>query len=223
MKDITGNKYGRWTVLGFKHKDKDSKTYWKCKCECEREYIVRTDRLIRGKSLSCLHCRTLYSGEIKCINKYIEYDTYFKCIVSNGKSFLIDKDDYEVVNKINWTVSKNNVVASKNYLLHRYLLNIKDKSLVIDHINHNPKDNRKSNLRICTAHQNAMNCSIPINNTSGYKGVSWSKQHSKWISYIKYKYKKIHIGLFNNKIDAAIAYNDMAKKLFGQFACLNKI
>jgi len=97
----------------------------------------------------------------------------------------------------------------------------KDKQ--IDHINHNTLDNRKENLRIVTGSQNGMNQKLHKNNTSGYKGVHWFIYSKRWMAYIRLNSRKIHLGYFNSKIEAAYAYNYAALKYFGKFAKLNNI
>jgi HNH endonuclease/AP2 domain len=88
----------------------------------------------------------------------------------------------------------------------------------IDHINENPSDNRWSNLRLATKSQNMMNISKIKSNTSGYKGVGWSKSSQKWRAYIKVDKISYHLGLFDTKEKAAEAYADAANKLHGIFA-----
>jgi hypothetical protein len=93
----------------------------------------------------------------------------------------------------------------------------------VDHINGNGLDNRKSNLRLCERHENALNRVINYNNVSGYKGVSWFKPIKKWRAQIQYKKVVYYLGCFNKRIDAAKAYNAAALKYHGEFANLNKI
>lgn len=107
-------------------------------------------------------------------------------------------------------------------LLHRLVMNAPD-GMDVDHKNHNGLDNRRSNLRVCTRAQNLANTRPGRNNTSGYKGVSWSKQHRKWAAYIKINYKRRHLGLFMEKRDAATAYNTAAYEAWGEFAYLNDV
>ena len=78
--------------------------------------------------------------------------------------------------------------------MHRYILNLK-KGDMIDHINGNGLDNRRSNLRICTHTQNQANRRLSKNNTSGYKGVWWSGINNKWISVIAYQNKDYYFPL----------------------------
>jgi len=83
-------------------------------------------------------------------------------------------------------------------------------------------DNRRENLRSAMQAQQIMNGGLRRNNKSGFKGVSYFKQTKKWQAYIRHKYKRYHLGYFTNKLDAARAYNKVAKKLFSEFARLNK-
>lgn len=103
----------------------------------------------------------------------------------------------------------------------------------VDHKNQKKYDNRWVNLRECSESQNHANTGLQSNNTSGHKGVSWSKQSGKWMAYIKVKDQgigktdgkgqRIHLGFFVDKKDAARAYNAAALKYFGDFANLNVV
>lgn len=94
--------------------------------------------------------------------------------------------------------------------------------LVIDHINRNSLDNRRANLRIATGLQNARN-RVKINKkcSSIYKGVCWSKHHKKWAVQINDRKTSIHLGYFDDEIEAAKVYDAAAKKYHKEFACLN--
>ena len=89
--------------------------------------------------------------------------------------------------------------------------------MVVDHINLNPLNNRKSNLRICTKQQNEMNRPTRSHNTSGVTGVSKHKQTNKWRAYIEYNQKYIHLGLFNTKEEAIKARKEAELKYFGKY------
>ena len=90
----------------------------------------------------------------------------------------------------------------------------------VDHINGDRLDNRRENLRIVTNWQNQMNRGMTINNSSGYKGVRL-RRSGKWEAQIRVNKKAIFLGRFYDKLDAAHAYDDAAKKYFGEFARLN--
>ena len=104
--------------------------------------------------------------------------------------------------------------------MHRFLLSPKDNEIV-DHINGNGLDNRKSNLRLCTPSQNNQNFRIKKTSKSGYKGVCWHKASKKWRVTIKTVYKQVSGGYFSDKKEAALKYNELASKYFGEFARLN--
>ena len=83
----------------------------------------------------------------------------------------------------------------------------------IDHINRIRTDNRIANLREVTHKQNNQNKSKPSNNTSGYPGVYWYKQSSKWQAKIKHNQKSIHLGHFSI-LEEALSARKAAEKLY---------
>jgi hypothetical protein len=98
--------------------------------------------------------------------------------------------------------------------------------MMVDHINGNSLDNRKSNLRAVTREQNNMNRGANRTHrgkptTSPYKGVSWDKCRSKWVSSIGHNYKRIYLGSFDVPEDAARSYDVKSQELHGEFAHQN--
>lgn len=92
-------------------------------------------------------------------------------------------------------------------------------SVLIDHINHNTADNRIANLREATATQNLRNSRLSPKNTSGVKGVSWSKRRRKWHAYIGVgKRKRVNLGMFSDIHEAIQVRQQAAFSLFGEFA-----
>lgn len=143
--------------------------------------------------------------------------------LSKGLSALIDEDDYHIVSKYKWHSSQGyaaatliNEGASTSILMHRLILN-PPPGYVVDHINGTRSDNRRSNIRICSHAENLCNRPMQANNTSGYKGVSWSKRKQKWQALIESKGRQIHLGYYDNKIEAAAAYAEAAKSIHGQY------
>lgn len=142
-----------------------------------------------------------------------------KCI------FIIDHEDYEKIKNYKWKVANrdNTVKNNKIGILSRFLLNVTEFKIEVDHKNHNRLDNRKENLRKCNRSQNEINKGINKNNTSGYKGVYIDKKQKKWISRIFKDNKEYYLGAYSNIKDAAKAYNNAAIKHHGEFAYLNTI
>ena len=104
--------------------------------------------------------------------------------------------------------------------MHRQILEA-PKGVWVDHIDGNGLNNRKSNLRLCSATENACNRRPVPNCHSRYKGVSWHKRQKKWAVRIAKRGKGIHLGSFDDEIEAAVAYDRKAEVLFGEFAYLN--
>jgi hypothetical protein len=133
---------------------------------------------------------------------------------------LVDNEDVLVLNSFNWNTKVKGYVSckikGKTVYLHRLLMN-PDEGMVIDHINGIKTDNRKENLRICTAIENNRNRKLNSNNTSGFKGVYWNKNKQRYIAQVKINNKKVIAGTFKTLQEAALAYETKAKQLFGSF------
>ena len=90
--------------------------------------------------------------------------------------------------------------------------------LVVDHINGNPLDNRRTNLRVCTNAENMRNRGKNKNNTSGFKGVTYFKFAKLWKAQIKVDRKGVFLGYFKTPEAAHQAYCEAAAKYHGDFA-----
>lgn len=88
----------------------------------------------------------------------------------------------------------------------------------VDHIDGDPLNNRRSNLRVCTLAQNSHNAKRRKDNTSGYKGVYFDKSKKKWRAHIKLNNKRKMLGMFKTAEEAYERYCAAAKELFGEFA-----
>ena len=162
--------------------------------------------------------------------------------ITQGYKAQVDDEDYERVNQYKWQADVDlrkdgtvwNVYAIRQVKLnsgkrttqkmHRFIMCIHDPKVGVDH---NPDrsglNNQKHNLRAATQQQNIASQNIGTKNTSGYKGVSWYKPLQKWHARIKVNYKTKHLGYFSDILDAARAYNQAARELYGEFAQVNKI
>lgn len=133
----------------------------------------------------------------------------------------IDLEDVDYVKKHSWCIRSRKYVGrvknGSNFLLHRALMDCpKDK--IVDHINKNPLDNRKTNLRICNYQKNFFNSKKKSNNTSGVTGVGWRKDTKKWRAYIIVDAVQKTLGSFKEKDDAIKARLKAEKKYFKEFA-----
>lgn len=112
-------------------------------------------------------------------------------------------------------------IKKQTYKAHRLiwlLCKIEHPPMFIDHIDGNTSNNRIGNLRLADVNENKHNQKTSRNNTSGLKGVCWSKDSSKWQAQIKYLGKSIYLGMFNTPEQAHAAYAEAACKYFGEFA-----
>jgi len=87
----------------------------------------------------------------------------------------------------------------------------------IDHYDLNKSNNKWDNLRPATSGQNSYNKKISKRNSSGIKGVYWCKNVAKWRAKIAVNNQEIHLGVFNDIIDATLAYKKAAEKYHGDF------
>jgi len=147
--------------------------------------------------------------------------------LTQGKFAIVDADDYERLAKYKWHAYKNGSTyyasrtsANKKIIMHREIMQA-PKGLLVDHIEGNGLNNRKSNLRLCTRVQNARNKRPKHNGSSRYKGVYWHISYRKWAANIRCNGKQKYLGRFDDEIEAAVAYDRKAELLFGEFAYLN--
>lgn len=136
--------------------------------------------------------------------------------------------DVGVAVKTKWTLSAQGYAvgrppnATNAVKMNRlFLFGVGKNPSIIDHINRDKLDNRRENLRICSQGQNSKNTSRPTNNSSGSKGVTKSRNGTKWRARIWNNRKEIHIGVFETLAEASAAYDNAAVELHGAFASLN--
>lgn len=101
--------------------------------------------------------------------------------------------------------------------LHRFVLNVNDPAVLVDHKNGNGLHCWRGNLRTVTPSQSQMNRGIQSNNSSGISGVSWNKHARKYEAHVKMNRKKKHIGLFSTLSAAGKAVQAARKKHYGVF------
>jgi hypothetical protein len=161
--------------------------------------------------------------------------------LTQGFVALVDDEDYPILSRHNWhVISKNEnpiyyaegrICKHKLYMHHLILGKPPHPSSIFhymtDHIDGNTLNNQRSNLRWVTISQNSMNRAKGMMNgkvcTSKFKGVSKYSRLNVWVAEITKDGKTKYLGKFINEVDAANAYNEAAKEIFGIHALINII
>ena len=211
------------------------KSYLKKTAICQYHYklSVQERNKVKGKICTIEVCQRGVWSKGFCNKHYLSrrrtsYDGNLYEIEGNTvrvftftSFFLIDLQDKDLVLTYRWNTDRRRNKAypytsinKKRVRLHTFL-----SGKTQDHINRQPWDNRRSNLRDCSISQNNINQSIRKDNTSGYKGVS--PLRGKWQASLQHGGYQRYLGVFITKEEAALAYNKAALELFGDFAYLN--
>jgi hypothetical protein len=154
--------------------------------------------------------------------------------LSRGFVTQVDDEDFEFLSQISWFAFKHGQKFTaartlfingrrKTIFMHRCILlpcNTSSK-IEIDHIDGNALNNQKANLRTCTHSQNTKNKDKQSINTSGFKGVYFHKKNKKWRAQIGLNGRRVTLGEFHTKEEAASTYDLSAVKYYGEFARLN--
>jgi hypothetical protein len=197
--DLTGQIFGRLTVIERNLETDSKRTPWKCRCECGKETIVLGDNLRRGRQVSCgcyhaekqlKHGATVggvKSSEYKvwqemmrrCNNKKSQYYKYY-----GGRGVIVCE---------RWLNGFENFIEDMGKR--------PSPKHSIDRINANG-NYEPNNCRWATGSQQAVNQRIRNTNKSGHKGVSWDKRKQSWLATITVNYKRIHLGNFKDIKDA---------------------
>jgi hypothetical protein len=165
--------------------------------------------------------------------------------LKGGDATLVDEEDYPLLSRYEWqragtagyAVTTMQTLTGKNHTIYMHKL-IMAGFWLCDHINQNPLDNRKANLRRATMQENGWNKGKPKacrhgKPTSQYKGVSFVPLRGKprWVAMIKHVKpgahkttgKVIRIGYFDSEEAAARAYNAKVRELRGEWAWVNPL
>lgn len=152
------------------------------------------------------------------------------CGKVSGFYALVDDCDFEFINSFRWNlIPKGYAIRTDRssgikltIYMHRVIAERMDIdcSNQIDHIDGDKLDNRRCNLRSATNQQNQANVSVPINNSTGYKGVTERIKNGRhyFVARIGVGYRRFHLGCFSTAEDASEAYKSAASKYFGEFA-----
>ena len=153
-----------------------------------------------------------------------------KVSLSSGKAFaIVDDADFELVSQFNWSLSvcnrgksyahRRNKSSGGKMLMHRYIMGFgKKDGIHVDHINGDGLDNRRENMRICTAGENMRN----YKNAWGKEGVRGivKTRSGRFTARIRLNYKLYRIGTFDTLYDASVAYAFASSLMHGDFGSL---
>ncbi len=239
LRDLTGMRFGRLIVMErgenrikiAKRRGKVPVVRWKCQCECGNILLVDANSLTSGntRSCGCLKEEVLHRTKNRKPNRYELHDEYVVGYLSSGVPFIFDREDYEKVSQYSWHVGTREGYlmamiygTKKSILLHRLIMNEPD-GMVVDHMNHDPLDNRKCNLRLVTFSQNQMNRNQICKAKSGVTGVYQNRRSGKWMAYISVGGHQKNLGLYDEFDDAVKARKEGEQEYFGEYSYDNSI
>ena len=221
--DLTGQTFGKLTVLCQDHSEKHRKAIrWRCRCQCGRETVVTGSDLRSGNTQSC--------GQCKYENKYEFFPDHVVGYTNTGATFIIDPDDYEKISQYYWRVDNRHgyvetfIKDHKRLTLHRLIMDA-EKGEIIDHINHDKTDNRKTNLRKVSDVQSSVNRKLRSDNTSGHRGVCYHKGRGRkhWRASITVNKEVIALGNYLTFEEAVAARQAAEEKYFGEYSYENSL
>jgi hypothetical protein len=148
--------------------------------------------------------------------------------VAGGSVAWVDQCDYSRIAALKWCRHSQGYpvrgVGPRGHMrvvaMHHHVMQTVAGQRV-DHINRNPLDNRRRNLRLCTHAENNRNKRMRSDNTSGYRGVIRDGRRGHWRAVIGSDGEHHYLGSFRGAKDAARAYDAAALVLHGSFASLN--
>lgn len=149
--------------------------------------------------------------------------------LTKGHVAIVDDEDFEHLAQYRWHFHSGGYATRKikvkgktiSIYMHRQILGAECEGKHVDHRNRNGLDNRRCNLRTATSAQNNANQSMKSNNSSGFRGVHYSKFAQKFTAKISHQGKAQHLGYFKTAEEAALAYNAAALLFHGELANLN--
>ena len=214
--DFAGKTINGWDVLeDYAHKN--GVYYFKCRCvRCGTVSIRSAGQIRVSKTDRCEHCPPMYGFKIE--------GKVATGILPNGDAFIIDAEDIEKVSQLTWRTDKKGYISHANKaekgntMLHRLIAGVNDPSDIVDHINRNRMDCRKSNLRVISPFGNSCNHKLFETNKTGYTGVYYSRHSSRYEVKVGYNNRRILLGTSRDDlITLAQMYNIGAQFFFGEY------
>lgn len=158
-----------------------------------------------------------------------------KIITNKGLEVLVDDEDFEHLSQFKWRHDlqgyvvrsarvaeiRSGKIKTRNVYLHREVMGFPASE--IDHIDQNKLNNMKANLRKASRRENALNMKKRKgDHHSRFKGVTWHSRNKMWIARVRIG-GKMWGKCFHTEIEAARAYNEKAREVYGPFVALNEV
>ena len=221
-KSLVGQRFGNWTVISEIDAIRSL-----CKCDCGTVKPVTRTSLKQGTSKSCGCLSKEHAKKRRKACKYDLTNDYGIGYTQKGDEFYFDLEDFDKIKNYSWACNKEGYLMTsidgKTHRMHRIIMNCSDSKMWVDHINHDVKDNRKSNLRIVNNMQNQMNAKLRSNNASECTGVHYSKSNNRWVATIQVNKRRLSLGTYKNYADAVNARKKAEDKYFTQYSYDNSV
>lgn len=171
--------------------------------------------------------RVIQNHVKRAIRRPVKSAAWGKIPLASGEVALVDDSDYLPLAWLAWSkttagYARSDTVPSMSRIIMECVLGRPLRpGEQIDHINGDRLDNRRSNLRLVTGRENAINRGVNSSSTSGYKGVSYHKLEGRFMARITVDGETIQIGYFDDPEDAAYAYDQFSLALHGEYGRRN--
>ena len=126
-------------------------------------------------------------GRPKKENRYDLSGEYGIGFTPGGEEFYFDLEDFDKIKEYPWRIVGPGYIGyiysskdkRRSAYMHRLIMDAPDGT-VVDHINHDTRDNRKANLRVVSQSNNLHNRNLSKRNKSGHTGICYDKGKNYW-------------------------------------------